>query len=170
MDYYQRGSLADIMAREKRTFSETEIGHILKGILQALEYLHSNGVIHRDIKAANVLVDQQGQVRVADFGVSSMVSYSHKHTRTGSPLWMSPELLANSKYSYKTDIWSLGITALELAEGVPPYSHQHPYRAIFSIQAHPPHSLTEPNKWSKEFNNFVTLCLTLDEKKRPSAE
>lgn len=113
-------------------------------ILDALAYLHDKNIIHRDIKAANILVDDNGDVKVADFGVSTLVSQSHRHTRTGSPLWMSPELLSNSNYSFKTDIWSLGITALELAEGVPPYSHQHPYRAIFSIQAHPPKSLSEP--------------------------
>jgi serine/threonine kinase 4 len=113
-------------------------------ITAALTYLHAKNIIHRDIKAANILVDDNGDIKVADFGVSTLISQSHRHTRTGSPLWMSPELLSNSTYSFKTDIWSLGITALELAEGVPPYSHQHPYRAIFSIQSHPPCSLSEP--------------------------
>lgn len=124
-------------------------------ITAALTYLHAKNIIHRDIKAANILVDDNGDIKVADFGVSTLISQSHRHTRTGSPLWMSPELLSNSTYSFKTDIWSLGITALELAEGVPPYSHQHPYRAIFSIQSHPPCSLSEPSIWSDEFNSFV---------------
>ena len=148
MDYYSRGSLADIMAKDKRTFSEPQIRVIMSQITNALAYLHGKNIIHRDIKAANILVDDNGDIKVADFGVSTLISQSHRHTRTGSPLWMSPELLSNSTYSFKTDIWSLGITALELAEGVPPYSHQHPYRAIFSIQSHPPCSLSEPKKWS----------------------
>lgn len=171
LDYYELGSLSDVMLRERRTFSQQEIKSIIKQIVSALVYLHDKKVIHRDIKAANILVGSNGQIKVADFGVSTLISHSHgiRNTRTGSPLWMSPELLSNSHYSFKTDIWSLGITALELAEGVPPYSHQHPYRAIFSIQAHPPQSLTQPQKWSAQFNNFISKCLTLDENKRPSA-
>jgi serine/threonine protein kinase len=86
-----------------------EIKVINAQIVDALAYLHDKKIIHRDIKAANILIDDAGQIKVADFGVSTLISQSHKHTRTGSPLWMSPELLANSKYSFKTDIWSLGI-------------------------------------------------------------
>ena len=83
---------------------------------------------------------------------------------------MSPELLSKSEYSFKTDIWSLGITAIEIAEGAPPYSYQHPYRAIFSIQSNPPQSLSTPGSWSKEFNNFVKRCLTINDNNRPSAK
>lgn len=82
---------------------------------------------------------------------------------------MSPEVISNSKYNKKTDIWSLGITAIELAEGEPPYSHIHPFRAMFAIKSHPPQSLTDPSRWSDEFNSFVSKCLTIDPKQRPGA-
>ena len=172
MDFCLHGSLADIMHRRKRAFTETEIRFILKQILTALAYLHEKRILHRDIKAANILVDGSGGVKVADFGVSTLLNHTKmgNNTRTGSPFWMSPELLSNSSYSFQTDIWSLGITAIELAEGAPPYSHQHPYRAIFSIQSNPPQSLSCPQSWSQEFNNFVKKCLTIDDKLRPSAK
>ncbi len=83
---------------------------------------------------------------------------------------MSPEVISNSKYGPKTDIWSLGITAIELAEGEPPYSHIHPVRAMFAIKNNPPRGLTLPGNWSSEFNNFVEICLTIDAEQRPSAQ
>jgi serine/threonine kinase 4 len=83
---------------------------------------------------------------------------------------MSPEVLSDSIYNEKTDIWALGITAIELAEGEPPFSHQHPFRAIYSIQTHPPQGLTHPHRWSPEFNAFIKTCLTIDYKLRPTAE
>jgi serine/threonine kinase 4 len=85
-----------------------------------------------------------------------------KDTVIGTPFWMSPEVISKSKYNKKTDIWSLGITAIEMAEGVPPYSHIHPLRALFAIKNKPPNSLSKPELWSQEFNNFVGKCLTVD--------
>lgn len=100
-----------------------------------MEYLHQNKKIHRDIKAGNILLDQQGNAKLADFGISAELNHTqaYKDTVIGTPFWMSPEVIKNSKYNFKTDIWSLGITAIELAEGGPPYSHLHPYRAMFAI-------------------------------------
>lgn len=97
-------------------------------------------------------------------------TYSKKKTLTGTPYWMSPEVLSNSEYNKKTDIWSLGITAIEMAEGDPPYSHINFMRAMFVIQKKPAQGLTIPEKWSPEFNNFVKRCLTLDPKQRPTAK
>lgn len=128
--------------------------------------------MHRDIKAANLLL-RSSQIKIGDFGVATDSNQANsvlsKHTRIGSPFWMSPETLSMNIVSEKADIWALGITAIELAEGEPPYSHQHPYRAIFSIQSNPPNSLHAPAQWSAEFNSFIKACLTVDYKSRPSA-
>lgn len=95
-----------------------------------MDYLHSNKKIHRDVKAGNILLDEYGNVKLADFGVSAELidTLAHKDTVIGTPFWMSPEVISKSKYNNKTDIWSLGITAIEMAEGQPPYSHIHPFR------------------------------------------
>lgn len=112
--------------------------------MKGLEYLHKHKKIHRDIKAGNILLDASGTTKLADFGVSAelMNTLADKDTVIGTPFWMSPEVISKSKYNKKTDIWSLGITAIELAEGQPPYSHIHPIRAMFAIKKDPPKSLT----------------------------
>ena len=103
--------------------------------MKGLEYLHDTRKIHRDIKAGNILLDRHGNAKLADFGVSAqlMETYSKKRTMAGTPLWMSPEVLTKSEYNKKTDIWSLGITAIEMAEGDPPYSEYPLYSAMFII-------------------------------------
>ena len=134
--------------------------------------MHDNYKIHRDIKAGNILLDNKGNAKLADFGVSAQLlnTYSKKQTMAGTPHWMSPEVLTKSEYNKKTDIWSLGITAIEMAEGDPPYSNIYYLRAMFLIPEQPPQGLTQPEKWSKEFNNFVGKCLTVDNKRRPTAK
>ena len=113
----------------------------MRQVLEGLCYLHENSIVHRDIKASNLLY-HHGMVKIADFGVSFIKNMDKllesKFNRIGSPYWMSPAVLSDSIYNEKTDIWALGITAIELAEGEPPFSHQHPFRAIYSIQTHPP--------------------------------
>jgi len=99
-----------------------------------------------------------------------METYSKKKTMAGTPHWMSPEVLTKSEYNKKTDIWSLGITAIEMAEGDPPYSNINYVKAMLLIPVHPPQGLTEPEKWSKKLNNFITRCLTVDNKRRPTAK
>ena len=118
------------------------------------------------------MLDKHGNAKLADFGVSAqlMETYSKKRTTAGTPHWMSPEVLLKSEYNKKTDIWSLGITAIEMAEGDPPYSDINYYRAMFIIPRQPPQGLSQPEKWSKEFNNFVKRCLTIDNKQRPTAK
>jgi serine/threonine kinase 4 len=163
-------SLADIMRSRRTAFPEQEIQAILRQVIEGLAYLHKRGIVHRDIKASNLLY-HKGVVKIADFGISILAPHSpdNKFGRFGSPYWMSPEILSHSLYSEKTDIWALGITAIELAEGEPPFSHQHPFRAIYSIQTHPPQSLSKPEEWSRAFNGFVKACLSLDHKARPTA-
>jgi serine/threonine protein kinase len=127
------------MKLAKRNLNETEIASICSGVLKGLEYLHDTKKIHRDIKAGNILLDHEGYAKLADFGVSATLlnTYSRRRTLTGTPFWMSPEVLSNSEYNKKTDIWSLGITAIEMAEGDPPYAHINYMRAMFVIQKKP---------------------------------
>ena len=172
MEYCAAGSAADIMRVTKRPYNETQIAAILASVLRGLDYLHSSKKIHRDVKAGNILLDTKGNAKLGDFGVSSQhfTTISDPYdTVTGTPFWMSPEVISKNKYGKKTDIWSLGITAIELAEGEPPYSHIHPIRAMFVIKNNPPRGLTQPEKWSPQFNNFVQRCLTINPKERPTA-
>lgn len=126
-----------------------------------MEYLHSNKIIHRDVKAGNVLLDHKGNAKLADFGVSAEIVNTHAHRKTfiGSPYWMSPEILSEATYDKKTDIWSLGITAIELAEGAAPYSNMHPMRAMWVIKHNPVKGLQDKVKWSEDFQSFIATCL-----------
>ncbi|KAL4472278.1 hypothetical protein ABPG72_011639 [Tetrahymena utriculariae] len=171
-EFCEGGSALDLIKIIQRTFNEQEISAVLYQALLGLQYLHDNKKIHRDIKAGNILLNEKGEAKLADFGVSAEQIYTNaeKQTLMGTPYWMSPEVLGNSKYNNKTDIWSLGITAIELAEGEPPYSHIHPFRAMFAIKKNPPQGLSNPTQWGQEFNDFVKKCLTLDSNQRPTAK
>ena len=129
MEYCAGGSVIDLI-KAAGLQNEEFIATVIEGTLRGLEYLHGNKKIHRDVKAGNILLDEYGNVKLADFGVSAELidTLAHKDTVIGTPFWMSPEVISKSKYNNKTDIWSLGITAIEMAEGQPPYSHIHPFR------------------------------------------
>jgi serine/threonine kinase 4 len=172
MEYCAAGSVIDLIKVTKKSLNEQQIASILKSTLRGIDYLHANKKIHRDVKAGNILLDLNGNVKLADFGVAAELLHTlaDKDTVIGTPFWMSPEVISRSKYNKKTDIWSLGITAIEMAEGEPPYSHIHPFRAMFLIKEKPPRGLTKPDKWSPEFNNFIQRCLIVDPKKRPTAQ
>lgn len=171
MEYCGAGSVSDIMRLRKKTLSEEEIATILSDTLKGLEYLHLRRKIHRDIKAGNILLNSEGHAKLADFGVAGQLTdtMAKRNTVIGTPFWMAPEVIQEIGYDCVADIWSLGITALEMAEGKPPYGDIHPMRAIFMIPTKPPPSFREPDKWSSEFIDFVSGCLVKNPEERATA-
>uniref|UniRef100_A0A336LX21 non-specific serine/threonine protein kinase n=1 Tax=Culicoides sonorensis TaxID=179676 RepID=A0A336LX21_CULSO len=171
MEYCGAGSVSDIMRLRKKTLTEDEISTILSDTLKGLDYLHIRRKIHRDIKAGNILLNSEGHAKLADFGVAGQLTdtMSRRNTVIGTPFWMAPEVIEEIGYDCVADIWSLGITALEMAEGKPPYGDIHPMRAIFMIPTKPPPSFREPDRWSPEFIDFVSLCLVKNPEERATA-
>lgn len=168
MEYLDGGSCMDLLV--PGPLGEQHIAILLRELLMALSYLHEKGRIHRDIKAANILLNKDGDVKIADFGVSTQLSnnLSRRHTFVGSPYWMSPEVILEQSYNFKADIWSLGITAIELATAKPPLSHIPPMKVLFQIPENDPPQL-QGDGWSSDFKEFISLCLQKNGNKRPSA-
>ncbi|XP_037081938.1 serine/threonine-protein kinase 4-like [Pollicipes pollicipes] len=171
MEYCGAGSVSDIMKLRKKTLSEAEISTILSDTLRGLQYLHLRRKIHRDIKAGNILLNTEGHAKLADFGVAGQLTdtMAKRNTVIGTPFWMAPEVIQEIGYDCVADIWSLGITALEMAEGRPPYGDIHPMRAIFMIPTKPPPSFRDLNQWSPEFIDFVQRCLVKNPDERATA-
>jgi serine/threonine protein kinase len=156
----------------EKNLNEIQIATILQMVLQGLVFLHEKKKIHRDVKAGNILLNRDGYAKLGDFGVSAQLlhSFSKKNSKIGTPYWMSPEVIQQSQYDHKTDIWSLGITCIEMAEGEPPNSKIRTFLVMKHIVREPPKGLTNPEKWSKEFNSFVSSCLIVETEKRPNAK
>eukprot|EP00516_Mucochytrium_quahogii_P004564 CAMPEP_0203759914 /NCGR_PEP_ID=MMETSP0098-20131031/13246_1 /ASSEMBLY_ACC=CAM_ASM_000208 /TAXON_ID=96639 /ORGANISM=" , Strain NY0313808BC1" /LENGTH=477 /DNA_ID=CAMNT_0050653237 /DNA_START=173 /DNA_END=1606 /DNA_ORIENTATION=+ len=172
MDLCEAGSVNDLMRATGITLTEGEIKIICASMLLGLSHLHSKRMIHRDIKAANILLTNDGCAKLADFGVSKQLCtiQSKCDTTIGTPYWMAPELIKDGRYNEKADIWSLGITILEMADGAPPFSNLHPMRALFVIPKKEPATLKHPDKWSANMNDFIAQCLNKDPEQRLSAD
>jgi serine/threonine protein kinase len=160
------------MRISNKNLNEQQIASIISMVLKGLIFLHEQKKIHRDIKAGNILLSNNGYAKLGDFGVSAelMHSFSKKVSKIGTPYWMSPEVISQNRYDSKCDIWSLGITCIELAEGEPPYSEVRTFLVMKKIINNPPKGLSNPEMWSIEFNDFVSKCLTFQPENRPSAK
>uniref|UniRef100_A0A9J8D478 non-specific serine/threonine protein kinase n=1 Tax=Cyprinus carpio carpio TaxID=630221 RepID=A0A9J8D478_CYPCA len=177
MEYCGAGSVTDLLKKTKGScLKEDWISYICREVLRGLLHLHSHHVIHRDIKGQNVLLTENAEIKLVDFGVSAQLdrTIGRRNTFIGTPYWMAPEVIAcdenpDSTYDYRSDVWSLGITALEMAEGAPPLCDMHPMRALFLIPRNPPPKL-KSKKWSKKFQTFVDSCLVKNYLHRPSTE
>ncbi|KAM6947750.1 serine/threonine-protein kinase 4-like isoform 2-T2 [Lycodopsis pacificus] len=171
MEYCGAGSVSDIIRIRNKTITEEEIATILQSTLKGLEYLHFMRKIHRDIKAGNILLNAEGQAKLADFGVAGQLTdtMAKRNTVIGTPFWMAPEVIQEIGYNCVADIWSLGITTIEMAEGKPPYADIHPMRAIFMIPTNPPPTFRTPDLWSLSFQDFVSQCLVKNPENRATA-
>ncbi|CAK9325837.1 unnamed protein product [Citrullus colocynthis] len=144
---------------------------VMEEALKGLTYLHSIFKVHRDIKGGNILLTEQGDVKLGDFGVAAQLTrtMSKRNTFIGTPHWMAPEVIQESRYDGKVDVWALGVSAIEMAVGLPPRSAVHPMRVLFMISIEPAPMLEDKEKWSLLFHDFVAKCLTKDPRSRPAA-
>ncbi|XP_067842315.1 mitogen-activated protein kinase kinase kinase kinase 4 isoform X1 [Heptranchias perlo] len=177
MEFCGAGSITDLVKNTKgNSLKEDWIAYICREILRGLAHLHVHHVIHRDIKGQNVLLTENAEVKLVDFGVSAQLdrTVGRRNTFIGTPYWMAPEVIAcdenpDATYDYRSDLWSLGITAIEMGEGAPPLCDMHPMRALFLIPRNPPPRL-KSKKWSKKFFSFIESCLVKNYMQRPSTE
>jgi tRNA A-37 threonylcarbamoyl transferase component Bud32 len=177
MEYLDGGALTDLLVTTtgETRMSEQQIATVCKSVLKALAYLHSNGVIHRDIKSDSILLSTDGFVKLSDFGFCAQVMNEKKaqtikrKSLVGTPYWMSPEVISRTPYSTEVDIWSLGIMVMEMVDGEPPYFNEQPLTAMRKIRDQPPPKLKNPHKASSLLQGFLGRCLVRDPSQRATA-
>ncbi|VVC25287.1 Hypothetical protein CINCED_3A022449 [Cinara cedri] len=184
MEICEGGTVVDLvngLLLQNKRMKEEHVGYILRELVKALCFLHENNVIHRNIRCSNLLLTKNGEVKLVDFGLSRKLESPEYKTNTGigSPAWMAPEVVLTgykegsgeqSYYDKKIDVWSVGIAAIELGDGKPPYLDIHPTRALFQIVRNPPPGLSKPSNWSQLFNDFIAECLEKNPDHRPYME
>ncbi|XP_016845889.1 serine/threonine-protein kinase 10 isoform X3 [Nasonia vitripennis] len=177
IEYCDGGAVDSIMVELEKALTEPQIAYVCQHMTKGLAFLHKSKVIHRDLKAGNVLLTMAGGVKIADFGVSAKNKYTlQKHdTFIGTPYWMAPEVVLcetfrDNPYDFKVDIWSLGITLIEFAQMEPPNHEMSPMRVLLKIQKSDPPKLEQPSRWSKDFNDFIAKALIKDPQARPTAD
>jgi len=168
MEFLEGGTLTE--AKRGHDFAEKEIAFVARELLRGIEHIHSHKLVHRDVKSENIMLSIMGDVKLIDFGLCIDEASIKRPSMVGSPYWMPPEMIARKLHSYPADIWSFGVSILELANRNPP-NCDNKIRAMFNVGTHGiPHPLEEPYRWSDDFKDFISKCLEFDPKKRATAK
>ena len=171
LEFMEGGALTDVLGRHIK-WKENLIAYVCREAFKGLAFLHRHHRLHRDIKSDNILVNFEGKVKLADFGFAVGLTEEEDKRKSvvGTPYWMAPELIRGLEYDFKVDVWSMGITAIEMAEGEPPLMDEQPLRALLLITIQPPATLKKPAQWSNNFNHIIKRCLMTRPEQRATTE